>query len=66
MARKSVRKVQQTVGFTEPQVSAIDAEARRLGISFGDQVRRAIDFWRDSLKLQANTKDPRAAGMYTR
>lgn len=64
MSKNPLRKVQQTVGFTESQRATIEAEAHRLGITFGDQVRRAIDFWRDNLKLGSATKDPRAQSMY--
>ena len=40
----------QTITFTKPQTLVLQAEAKRLGISFADAVRRAIDEWR--LKLE--------------
>lgn len=38
------------VRLTSRQTSTIDAEAKRKGISFGDQLRRVIDEWIDRPK----------------
>lgn len=47
------RKIDVTVGFTPRQTTLIDAEAKRVGISFADQVRRIADWWADRLPPQA-------------
>ena len=37
----------QTISFTQPQESFLKAEARRLGITVSDVVRRIVDQYRD-------------------
>lgn len=39
------QKIKVSVSLTGRIVTSIDAEAKRLGISFSDQVRRALDEW---------------------
>jgi hypothetical protein len=36
----------QTITFTKPQTAFIQMQAKRLGISFADTVRRIIDAYR--------------------
>lgn len=38
----------QMVSFTRPQIEQLKAEARNLGISVSDLVRRAVDEWREN------------------
>lgn len=38
----------QTITFTKPQAAFVLAEAKRLGISFADAVRRIIDAYREA------------------
>ncbi len=45
-------KVRTTIGFTPKTETAIATEAKRLGISFADQVRRITDNWADSWALK--------------
>lgn len=41
------QKIRISVGFTPKTETAIASEARRIGISFADQVRRITDRWAD-------------------
>ncbi len=41
-------KIQVSVGLTPKTETAIAAEAKRMGISFSDQMRRITDNWADS------------------
>lgn len=43
MSENNARKLQTSIAFTARQTNAINVEARRLGISFGDVIRRWID-----------------------
>lgn len=42
----------QTITFTDPQASYLQREARRLGISLADLVRRIIDQYRVKPTIQ--------------
>jgi negative regulator of replication initiation len=37
-----------TVTFTDTQYAYLQAEAKRIGVSVGDLVRRIIDAWREA------------------
>lgn len=39
--------VRQSVTLTKPQDKALEAEARRLGITKSDLLRRIVDSWRE-------------------
>lgn len=50
MSRKTEPLVPITAGFTPPQTKDVNAEAKRRGISVGEQLRRIVDEWRDGLQ----------------
>lgn len=41
------RMVPHTVSLTRRQADAVQKDAERLGISFGDRLRRILDEWTD-------------------
>ena len=57
------QKVRISVGFTPKTETALAAEARRLGISFGDMVRRITDIWADDWRRR-NDKAPERVNLY--
>lgn len=46
----------QSITFTDPQISWLEKEARKLGISVSDAVRRVIDQVRQSRKEHADER----------
>jgi hypothetical protein len=47
LANLTEQKTKITAGITTRALMAIEAEAKRRGISFSDQVRRIVDDWMD-------------------
>lgn len=45
MPRDTDRKVPNTISLTRRQTDVVRKESARLGISFGDMVRRIVDEW---------------------
>ena len=57
MSDSGEQKIKISAGLTPRVVTAIQAEAKRLGVSFGDMLRRITDQWldtRESAKAPAN------------
>ena len=46
--------------FTDPQLAWLDAEAKRLGITFNELVRRIVDERRGARAGEADSKEERA------
>lgn len=51
------QKIKISVGLSPRVVTAIEAEAKRMGITFADKLRRITDNWADGL-LQPHIKPP--------
>lgn len=48
MSETGEPKIRVTIGLTSRTVTAMNAEAKRLGITFSDQARRITDNWVDA------------------
>ena len=47
MATDRERKIPNNVSLTARQTQLVDKEAKRVGISFSEQLRRIVDEWGD-------------------
>ena len=56
MTAPGEQKIKISAGLTPRVVTALQGEATRLGISFGDMLRRVTDQWLDDTERAKNTK----------